>query len=99
MCILLNDLLISVHSTTQMKSLNILILLLLIASVARICTTRNGIIHNNEQVALILNDTIVENTRQPKLQVRRVKFCDKCQLNTHYDITSVKCPLTIISSM
>jgi hypothetical protein len=75
-----------------MKTFKILILIILIASVASVRTSRNGIIHNNDHVALIVNDTVVANTSQPNLQVRRVKFCDKCHLDTHYDITSVKCP-------
>jgi hypothetical protein len=89
---LLIDLILLVHSTRQMKSFKILILIILIASVASVRTSRNGIIHNNEHVAKIVNETSVANTCQPNLQVRRVKFCDKCQLDTHYNISSVKCP-------
>ena len=76
------------------QNISIFLLLFSIASLSAISISRNGIIEINQQPAISFNNIInnVSADVPRSSRVIRIKFCQTCHLDTHFNVSSPKCP-------
>ena len=76
-----------------MKRLHKLILIfILIGFVAGINKSPKGLINHNKHVALVISKENLSPNKSILYRTIRKKNCQKCNLDTHFDESSKKCP-------